>query len=262
MANWLTIKQLSEKRDIAESTLRNWINLGYITSSTIDNVIMLDDDSLISYLDTHQTKGLNKESLEKLIKEKKMECEIILSHLDDELFLLKTQSLHQPLFHIIVQELGQLITNDTQREIFLAISTGEPISRVAVRQNMTYQETMEAYSNILKKLSENTERIATYRNRTMASLFGKYNTDNPTNIPIRRLFNERACNVLHKLEIATVRELLQFTYQYGWGRLKRLEGLGKTTYNEILNALYNANFIVFCEDKSIALTPEIAAFVL
>lgn len=77
MANWLTIKQLSEKRDIAESTLRNWINLGYITSSTIDNVIMLDDDSLISYLDTHQTKGLNKESLEKLIKEKKMECEII-----------------------------------------------------------------------------------------------------------------------------------------------------------------------------------------
>lgn len=56
MANWLTIKQLSEKRDIAESTLRNWINLGYITSSTIDNVIMLDDDSLISYLDTHQTK--------------------------------------------------------------------------------------------------------------------------------------------------------------------------------------------------------------
>ena len=79
MANWLTIKQLSEKRDIAESTLRNWINLGYITSSTIDNVIMLDDDSLISYLDTHQTKGLNKESPEKLIKEKKMECEIILS---------------------------------------------------------------------------------------------------------------------------------------------------------------------------------------
>lgn len=33
------------------------------------------------------------------------------------------------------------------------------------------KETMEAYSNILKKLSENTERIATYRNRTMASLF-------------------------------------------------------------------------------------------
>ena len=107
MANWLTIKQLSEKRGIAESTLRNWTNLGYITSSTIDNIIMLDDDSLTSYLDTHQSKGLSKESLEKLIKEKEMEYEIILSRLNDELFLLKTQSLHQPLFHTIVQELGQ-----------------------------------------------------------------------------------------------------------------------------------------------------------
>lgn len=94
MANWLTIKQLSEKRGIAESTLRNWTNLGYITSSTIDNIIMLDDDSLTSYLDTHQSKGLSKESLEKLIKEKEMEYEIILSLLNDELFLLKTQSLH------------------------------------------------------------------------------------------------------------------------------------------------------------------------
>ena len=39
----------------------------------------------------------------------------------------------------------------------MAISTGEPILRITVRQNMTYQETMEAYSNILKKLSENTK---------------------------------------------------------------------------------------------------------
>ena len=262
MANWLTIKQLSEKRGIAETTLRNWTNLGYITSATIDGIIMLDDDSLTSYLDAHQTKGANKESLEDLIREKELECKMILSRLDDELFLLKTQRLHQPLFHIIIQELGQLITNDSQREIFLAISTGEPISRVAVRHNMTYQETIEAYSYILKKLSENTERIATYRNRTMTSLFGKYNMDNPTDIPINRLFNERACHILHKLEIETVRQLLQFTYQYGWSRLKRLEGLGKTTYNEILNALYNANFIVFSEDRSIILSPEIAAFVL
>ncbi|WP_223225915.1 MULTISPECIES: hypothetical protein [Bacteroides] len=119
MANWLTIKQLSEKRGIAESTLRNWTNLGYITSSTIDNIIMLDDDSLTSYLDTHQSKGLSKESLEKLIKEKEMEYEIILSRLNDELFLLKTQSLHQPLFHTIVQELGQL---DSFPSYFLANS--------------------------------------------------------------------------------------------------------------------------------------------
>ena len=32
MANWITLKQLSEKRGIAESDLRTWANLGYITS--------------------------------------------------------------------------------------------------------------------------------------------------------------------------------------------------------------------------------------
>lgn len=262
MANWLTIKQLSAKRGIAESTLRNWNYLGYITSSTIDGVVMLDEDSLTAYLDAHKTKGLNKESLEKLIKEKELEYETILSQLDDELFLLKTLKLHQPLFHIVVQELSNLITDDSQREIFLAISTGEPISRVAVRHNMTYQRTIATYSDILKQLNENTERIATFRKQAMTSLFGKYNTENPTDLPLNLFVSDRACHALHKLNVSTVRQLLQYTLQNGWPCLKRLDGLGRITYDEIINALYNANFIVFREDKSIALSPEIAAFVL
>lgn len=262
MANWLTIKQLSAKRGLTESTLRNWTNLGYITSATIDGIIMLDDDSLTSYLNVHQTKGLNKESLEKLIKGKESEYEIVLSQLDDELFLLKTQKLHQPLFHIIIKELGQLITDASQREIFLSISCGEPISRVAVRHNMTYQDTINTYSELLINLSKNTERIATFRDRAMTSLFGKYNTDDPTNIPLRRMISDRACNALFKLNIHTVHQLLQYTAQNGWPRLKRLEGLGEITYNEIINALYNANFIVFHENKSIGLSPEISALIL
>ena len=35
MANWITLKQLSEKRGIAESDLRTWANLGYITSANV-----------------------------------------------------------------------------------------------------------------------------------------------------------------------------------------------------------------------------------
>ena len=56
MANWITLKQLSEKRGIAESDLRTWANLGYIASSRIENVLMIDDESLTQYLDVHQTK--------------------------------------------------------------------------------------------------------------------------------------------------------------------------------------------------------------
>jgi hypothetical protein len=80
--------------------------------------------------------------------------------------------------------------------------------------------------------------------------------NNPTDIPINKLFNECACHIQHKLEIGAVRQLLQFTYQCGWTSLKRLEGLGKTMYNEILNALYNTNFIAFSENKSIIYHPR------
>lgn len=262
MSNWQTIKQLSEKRGISESTLRGWKNLGYISSSTIEGELMLDDDSLIRYLDAHQNKGLNVDSLNQLIKEKEMEREVILSQFDDELFLLKTLQLHQPLFHIIIQELGQLITNITHREIFLSISSGEPISRVAARHHMTYDETVATYSTILKKLSEHSERIATYRSRVLKFLFGKYDSDDPTNIPLMQIFSERASRILQRENICTVHQLLTYTSQHGWGSLKKFEGMGGLSYQEILNALYNANFIVLHEDKSIVLTPEIAALLL
>lgn len=262
MAHWKTIKQLSEKYGIDESTLRGWTKLGYITFSTINNVVMLDDENLTHYLDAHQTKGLSEDSLDKLIKEKEWEREVILSRFDDELFLLKTQKLYEPLFHVLIEELGQLIADNKQRDIFLTISSGEPISRVAARHQMTYDKVVAKYSSILDKLGRNPERIATFRAQAMAPLFSKYETDNPMDIPLFRFINDRACHLLRKLEIETVYQLLQHTSKYGWPSLKRLEGMGDVTYNEIINSLYNANFIIINKDKSITLSPEIAALVL
>lgn len=98
MANWLSIKFLSEKYGISEAILRGWKTLGYITSSTIDNVVLLDEHSLSHFLDLHKTKGLDEDSLSKLIKEKEWEREMILARMDDELFVLKTQSLYRHFF--------------------------------------------------------------------------------------------------------------------------------------------------------------------
>lgn len=140
MATWLTLKQVSGKYGIAKSTLQGWTTLGYLTFSTIDGILMLDEDSLVHYLDAHKIEGLSEESLDELIKSKRLERETVLSLLNDELVVLKTQSLHQPLFHVIIQELSELIVDDRQREIFLAISSGEPVSRVAARHKMTYEK--------------------------------------------------------------------------------------------------------------------------
>ena len=37
---------MSERRDIQEAILKNWANLGYITSSRINDQLFLDDESL------------------------------------------------------------------------------------------------------------------------------------------------------------------------------------------------------------------------
>ena len=91
MANWLTPELLSRKYGIPESTLRSWKCLGYIVSATIDNEVLLDEDSLNRCLNAHKAQGLQEGYLEKIIKEKKQEKEVLLSQFDDELFLLKTQ---------------------------------------------------------------------------------------------------------------------------------------------------------------------------
>lgn len=262
MANWLALKQVSEKRGIAESTLREWKTLGYIASSTVDDVMMLDDESVTRFLDTHAMKELNDDDVDKLIQEKKLEREILLSSLEDELFLLKTQKLHQPLFHVVIEELGNLIMDGRYREIFLAVSSGEPIIRVAKRFNMTYERTLEAYTSTLEQLSKNTHRIATFRTTALNLRFGKFNQKDPTNISLWDVFNTHACCVLaQKAGISTLHELLLYGSQKGWRYLTHLPGLGNSTYHHIVDTLIENGFLVIWSEGNIRLTPEIAALI-
>ena len=68
--------------------------------------------------------------------------------------------------------------------------------------------------------------------------------------------------LLTEEEIKTIGDLLKFTSQNGWSSLKRIKGMGRITYDNLVKTLYNANFIVIGEDKSIVLAPEIAALVM
>lgn len=261
--NWMTLKQMSERHGIAESTLRIWKSSGYITSSTVDNVVMLDEESLTRFLNTHQTKGLSPGELEKLIKEKELERDVLLSKLDDELFLLKTHKQHQALFHVIIQELAALIMDRNKREVFLAISRGEPIARVAKRYRMTYEQALTAYNSILETLSENTERIATFRPQTIDRLFGKYNVENPANVHLKQVFKGHALTVLHlHARFNTVGELLQYTSLHGWRSLRRIKGLGNTTFIQIIKTLEEAHFVMQQEDGTIGMTPLLAKLLL
>lgn len=261
--NWMSLKQMSEKHGIAESTLRVWKNSGYITSSTVDNVVMLDEASLTCFLDAYETKGLNPNELENLIKEKELEREVILSKYNDELFLLKTHQQHQRLFDVIIQELAALIMDANERGVFLAISRGEPTARVAKRYRMPHEKVLATYTSILETLSKNAGRIALFRPLTMGRLFGIYGLENPMDTPLTEVFTGRALTVLYeKGKFETIGELLRFTCKRGWNKLNNISGMGPMTYDEIIRTLENKHFIVQGDDGYISVSPQIAALVL
>lgn len=174
---------------------------------------MLDDDSLLRYLNPPK---LTIGYLEKLIQEKELEQEVLLAQFDDELFLMKTQKKHQQYFYIIIQELRRLITNIRLREIFLVISSGEPISRVALRYEMTYDRTLATYQSILNNLSKHRGKIAALANRGPNSLFSKYSVDAILSMSLTGLMHFHAYIILHReVRISTVRELLRYTSKNG-----------------------------------------------
>ena len=115
---------MSERHGVQEATLRNWANLGYITSSRINNQLFLDDESLTAYLEAHKRLGLQADYLAKIVEEKKLERDFIISRYDDLLYVLRTQKTCKPLYEIIIRELSQLIVHPGARDIFYSISMG------------------------------------------------------------------------------------------------------------------------------------------
>lgn len=260
MADWLTIKQMSGKYGIAESHLGEWSNLGYITYFTMESEMMLDDESLVQYLNRHKINGLNEHSLARVVEEKELRHKAIFAQLKDELALLKVQSRYSLLFHILIQELGTLIVDDRERGIFLAIASGEPVFRIAQRYDMTYDTVVMVYNSMIDKLDSNPTRIATLR---------QYATEepkpmqihNPVDILLLDIFSYNIWIILSKRgKMRTLYDLLQFATRYGWPELRTIAGIGDNIYESVIHLLCIRAYITIGEDNEIEIKPEIKVF--
>lgn len=260
---WLVLKLVSKKHGTPTGTLRYWKSQNDVTSFVIDDMAMLDEEDASHLLEAHKTGILNDETFKNIIEGEGAGSEVSLSESGDESFLLTTLKLHQPLFHIIIKELGALINDENRREIFLAVSHGEPILQVAKKHGMSYAKVQKIYSDTLGKLSENTERIVSKYGETIKRLRWKFNVDNPMNIPLTHIFNLRAYDALASSEgIKTLYELLEFTSKWGWRRLKNIDGVDRVSYQHIIETLYNEGIITIDADREIKLIPEIDAILL
>ena len=62
--------------------------------------------------------GLEAGYLSKIVEEKKLERDFIISKYDDLLYVLRTQKTCKPLYEIIIRELSALILHPVTRDIF------------------------------------------------------------------------------------------------------------------------------------------------
>ena len=86
---------MSERHGVQEATLRNWANLGYITSCRMGNQLFLDDESLTAYLEAHKRLGLQADYLAKIVEEKKLERDFIISDKSKNINLNQEESVLQ-----------------------------------------------------------------------------------------------------------------------------------------------------------------------
>ena len=244
---------MSERHGIQETILRNWANLGYITSSRINDQLFLDDESLDAYLEAHKRLGLEAGYLSKIVEEKKLERDFIISKYDDLLYVLRTQTTCKPLYEIIIRELSALILHPVTRDIFYSISTGESVAKVADRHRITYGKTLQMYNSILKGLKLKKDILATYRKHIIDARFQSL-ADKSKNINLNqeervlqlsvgKVADTRLTNVLYKEEIRTVGQLLELVSGKGWRWLLKMEGVGRISYDRLLSNLQLAGVV-------------------
>ena len=227
---------MSERHGIQETILRNWANLGYITSSRIDDQLFLDDESLDAYLEAHKRLGLEAGYLSKIVEEKKLERDFIISKYDDLLYVLRTQKTCKPLYEIIIRELAALILHPVARNVFYSISIGESVEKVAGRHRITYEKTLQIYNSILKGLKLKKDILATYRKRAINARFLSL-ADNNKNInieqeewilqlPVCKVADTRLANVLYNQDVRMVKDLLEIVSGRGYHLLSKLQMIG------------------------------------
>lgn len=272
MSHWLTLKQMSEKYGISDTTIKYWLSAKYVTSSRIGHTLLIEEDSLLRYLDLHKQLGAGEEYLKKLLRDKRDECDFLLSKYDDEIYVLKTQRICSPLFKLVIREMAELVFYAGHRRLFYAISTGEPIERVARLHGIPYHRAVEFYESIVKELACKTGflsvlrkelvncrlRCADYKRQieSMGALLAACDMPKVDNggfpadivgllgLPVREVVKDaRARNALLRNELRTVKQVLEYALMNGWGSLLRLKSMAPASYAHIVKSFKAARLI-------------------
>lgn len=265
-----------------EEDILRWIKQYKITSSKIGNTWLIDEASFCRVIRQKMRLSHYDEYLAKEVQIRKDEISEILLQLDDLIYLLRSLKKISPLLRLLIKEMASLISNDLKRNIFVDVTSGMNISKVAQKYNITFEKACNIYNASLVYVEKKLGFIYNYRN-TLAENELKIRRleieSKNQRIEINRLLNIisrttfefeysppmfipasgvkllslsltydlgldiRVINCLRTLDLATVEDLLRFVKEYGFNRLLGYRNFGKESLNRLKMKLIQLKII-------------------
>lgn len=277
----IRLEDAAKKYSVTPTTLREWGRLGVIVMTRRIGVLLFDDNSIKSYFDLQDKLKEHEEYLEKMLTEKEKEVSDTIAVYDDYLFSMRSLERTLKIFPVIINELALIINDEKTRDIFLHITLGKDIYRIARKYSLTYDRACAIYVHAINVIEKRSGLIIKYKNRIVelgkkvrtlelannnlkdhiarlekikgVSLEIRELSNVPDNalyllsLNIRENFNieQRITNCLQSIEIYTVEDLLRYIYNHDGdiNSLLKIESFGPICLRRLKIALQKHQII-------------------
>lgn len=252
LENLITVKEAAELCGIPELRILNWINKHKIAASWLGNVWWIDKTDLQFILDSKKKIANRSKYLRSILDEKNEEIDAIISQMDDYLFLLKSIKKNSFAFRVITTEMATLIPDETRRNIFIAVSSGNQVAVIANEYGISADRVYHQFDKALVGISKKVGFLVQYRStlaekefriRELESLLKDKKVSDRLSgrdtIPTAHLYllsakleiflnmETRTKNCMRSESIFTIEDLLRYVKDDGFTKLYNIRLFGK-----------------------------------
>jgi len=141
----------------------NWAKKGHITVSRISGSWWVDHYSVLDRIKQNMRVAEFEDYKETELLAKYKELFSLLAKYDDYMFFLRSFWSVAPLFEIMINEIALFIPKANRRKLFIDISMGGNIAKIAEEHNISYDKACLTYSKIINRLLCKTGFLKNYR---------------------------------------------------------------------------------------------------
>lgn len=158
----ITLRDAALLYNASERTILYWAKQYNITVTRVGESWLVDDVA-ISKLFAHNIRWGNEYFKEEInIREEALTKAIL--QIDDLIYLFKSVKRIAPIFHLIIQEMSQLIPHEQKKAVFLEVISGTRISKVAQNHGISFARACYLYESALTIISSHQGFFSNYLN--------------------------------------------------------------------------------------------------